>query len=70
MGTCLWKSRWSEDSQPTLEYTKSISCDGLDRLVTENLSDTIEQLYQLPEVEHVWIDAICINQENLAERSQ
>ncbi|KAH6682171.1 heterokaryon incompatibility protein-domain-containing protein [Plectosphaerella plurivora] len=40
-------------------------------LVTKNLHDFLQELARRnpPDVEHVWIDAICINQEDLQERA-
>jgi hypothetical protein len=44
-------------------------CNGCKILVTENLFDTLDQLSQMPDVDFLWIDALCINQEDLDERA-
>jgi hypothetical protein len=44
-------------------------CNGCKILVTENLFDALDQLSQMPDVDFLWIDALCINQEDLDERA-
>ncbi|KAI1358883.1 heterokaryon incompatibility protein-domain-containing protein [Xylaria arbuscula] len=48
---------------------RPISCDGKPFLVTKNLESALRRLRQ-PHADNIlWIDAICINQNDLAERS-
>ena len=47
-----------------------IICNGYPLSVTENLHHALLQLRQMADVQHLWIDAICINQSNLREREQ
>jgi len=54
----------------SLELNSAITCNGASMLVTHRLH---EALYYLREREHertVWIDAVCINQEDLRERGE
>ncbi|KAE9362832.1 HET-domain-containing protein [Stipitochalara longipes BDJ] len=53
-------------TQPAVE---DISVDGRRFKVTPNLEDALMQLRD-NSVEIIWIDAICINQDNLAERNE
>jgi hypothetical protein len=46
-----------------------ISCDGRRMKVTQNLHDALWQLRGLKESSPLWIDAICINQYNIHEKS-
>jgi hypothetical protein len=45
-------------------------CNGCKILVTGNLFDALDQLSQMPDVDFLWIDALCINQEDLDERAE
>lgn len=52
------------------ELTKSIRCDEHEIQVTENVDVLLRHL-RLPDApRRLWVDAICINQTDLAERSQ
>ena len=55
----------SELKPPT--HTK---CDGIALPVSQNLYDALWQLTKVDDVTYVWIDAICINRADRAERSQ
>jgi hypothetical protein len=54
----------------TVEFTSTITCDGLPLPVTQNLYDALKYLRQPDKERIMWIDAICINQKNDAERSK
>jgi hypothetical protein len=47
---------------------KNICCDGKAMRVTENCKDILFQLRSKTETVVLWVDAICINQELIAER--
>ncbi|KAG0699725.1 heterokaryon incompatibility protein-domain-containing protein [Suillus ampliporus] len=47
----------------------SISCNGMEINVTANLRNGLLRLEQLRQDTLIWIDAICINQQDLKERS-
>lgn len=49
--------------------TRSIQCDGRDFAVTANLFDALTRLRHPSERRTVWIDALCINQRDCAERN-
>ena len=53
----------------SLEYTKSITCNGCRVMVTENLYDALQQLRPRDGTRTIWIDAICINQSDDIEKS-
>lgn len=53
-----------------LKPPKHINCDGIALPVSQNLYDALWQLTKIDDVTYVWIDAICINQADRAERSQ
>jgi hypothetical protein len=56
-----------EDYAP-LEFPASVICNGYRLSVKENLFDALAQLSRMSEVDFLWIDALCINQNNLDER--
>jgi hypothetical protein len=49
---------------------RQIFLDGLPFCVTSNLYSALLRLQTLPETKPIWIDAICINQKDLKERSE
>lgn len=51
------------------EFGGSINCNGMKLNVTANLRDGLLRLEQLRQETLIWIDAICINQQDLQERS-
>lgn len=51
------------------EFGGSINCNGMKLDVTTNLRDGLLRLEQFRQETLIWIDAICINQQDLAERS-
>jgi hypothetical protein len=53
-----------------VEFTSTIMCDGSPLPVTQNLYDALKYLRQPDKERIMWIDAICINQKNDAERSR
>jgi hypothetical protein len=59
-----------DEHMSDLEFPASIYCNGHSFLVTENLFDALENLSRASQVHYLWIDAISINQTDLAERSQ
>lgn len=46
----------------------SITCQGLEINVTENLVQALRQVRCEHEPRHIWVDALCINQSNLQEK--
>ena len=49
-----------------------IICDGLKLRVTSNLKEALRRMRELPQnicSDFIWADAICINQEDMSERS-
>jgi hypothetical protein len=48
---------------------RPISCNGSELLVTPNVEAALKQLRPRHFQRHLWIDAICIDQSNLKERS-
>ncbi|KAG1865502.1 heterokaryon incompatibility protein-domain-containing protein, partial [Suillus subalutaceus] len=51
------------------EFGGSINCNGMKLDVTANLRDGLLRLEQFRQETLIWIDAICINQQDLQERS-
>jgi hypothetical protein len=51
------------------EFGGSINCNGMKLDVTANLRDGLLRLEQFRQETLIWIDAICINQQDLEERS-
>ncbi|KAN0119288.1 Heterokaryon incompatibility protein (HET) domain containing protein [Hyaloscypha variabilis] len=49
--------------------SEKIICDGKSLAITPHLHETIHHLHGLVPIIKVWIDAICINQADLAERA-
>lgn len=68
-----WEPAREEESSSEVEtlpeFTNSIRCDGHLIAITENLSDALPVLRDVANVEWTWIDAICINQQDNAERA-
>ncbi|KAI4267787.1 MAG: hypothetical protein L6R38_008099 [Xanthoria sp. 2 TBL-2021] len=54
----------------TPEFTSSISLNGTDFQVTQNLGSALKRLRLENEDRIMWIDAICIDQANIPEKSQ
>jgi len=54
---------WGDPSNPT-----SIVCDNRSLCVTQNLAAALFQFRQPDEPRRLWADAICINQDDIAER--
>jgi hypothetical protein len=48
--------------------TRSIFVHGIERLVMRNLYDALERLHWMQISQKLWIDALCINQEDNQER--
>ena len=46
-----------------------IHVNGLDMVIAPNLSQALARLIHLPDVSLIWIDAICIHQQDLEERA-
>lgn len=47
-----------------------LSCDGGTIRITENLGQALRHLQIESEMRYLWIDALCIDQDNIAERNQ
>ena len=58
---------WGNNNQPLKPY---ISCHGKCIKVTSNLESALHHIRSEKKVTMFWIDQICINQEDLEERSQ
>ena len=58
---------WGNNDQPLKPY---ISCHGKCIKVTSNLESALHHIRSEKKVTMFWIDQICINQEDLEERSQ
>ncbi|KAM0264305.1 hypothetical protein ACHAQJ_000795 [Trichoderma viride] len=56
----------------SIKPTKEILCNGLKLVVTENLQCCLKRLRKTPSLSchNFWVDAICINQEDLDERAR
>jgi hypothetical protein len=50
--------------------THAIRCDGVDLPITKNCCDALKALRNRWSVVTIWVDAICINQNNEAEKSR
>ena len=46
-----------------------VECDGLFMRIGENLAAALIHIRHESEIKHVWVDALCIDQENIEERS-
>lgn len=57
---------WGEDSQPTHD----LIIDGKKKTIRQNLFDALQMLRYHDRPRLLWIDAICINQEDAVEKSQ
>ncbi|KAF5560651.1 heterokaryon incompatibility 6 OR allele [Fusarium phyllophilum] len=55
---------------PATTNGKSIQCNGHDFFVTDNLYGVLHRLREIRDCCLIWIDQICINQNDLQERSQ
>jgi len=62
-----WGSARPEDGL-TADLTRQIFCDGKELHITQNLFDALSILRMQPNT-FLWVDAICINQNDLEERS-
>lgn len=67
-----WGPPTREDAEEGMTGTPThhITCNGMPLLVTENLFDCLQQLVLLGNHEDLWVDAICIDQGNAAEKNQ
>jgi hypothetical protein len=63
-----WGNPWGLDV-PEQQY--ALRCDGRDISIRENLTSALRHLWRVvkEELNGIWIDAVCINQDDLAERS-
>jgi hypothetical protein len=72
------QSRFPHQLQPSIEdpvesassSRERIICNGHMVSVAENLYHALLQLRQMPDIQYLWVDAICINQADLEERAQ
>jgi hypothetical protein len=55
---------------PATTNGKSIQCNGHDFFVTDNLYGALRRLKTIRDCRFIWIDQVCINQNDLQERSQ
>ena len=58
---------WGSNDEPTKPY---ISCHGKCIKLTSSLESALRQIRSEKEVTNLWVDQICVNQEDLEERSQ
>ena len=68
-----WGNPLDEDSrffEPHNDCKYYLNCGGKHIEILKNLRDALWQLRQLGEFSYLWIDAICINQNNNSEKSQ
>ncbi|EPE36533.1 hypothetical protein GLAREA_08696 [Glarea lozoyensis ATCC 20868] len=49
---------------------KEIFIDGQHFFITSNLAEALDHLYDREKPRRLWVDAVCINQEDVSERSQ
>lgn len=56
---------WGNDSIKRL-----IRCDGVEISITDSLYGALQQMRQPQQSRLVWVDAVCINQHDIAERNQ
>lgn len=56
---------WGEQTYPRL-----LECNGFDYSITENLFAALQRLRDPRREIHLWVDAVCINQHDDAERSR
>ncbi|EKG20144.1 Heterokaryon incompatibility [Macrophomina phaseolina MS6] len=62
---------WQSDpTKPTTSSQEVIRCDGHELAITQNLADALRRLSTVQRDAPIWIDAVCINQEDIAERNQ
>jgi hypothetical protein len=54
----------------TTEKNSSITCGGLLLFVTQNLHEALRHLRQPNRERVMWVDALCINQDNHCERTE
>lgn len=68
----------AKEGAEIFSQVQEVVCDGMSLKITTNLHDTLLALRQVPSFkdvverprgEYIWIDAICINQEDIEERS-
>lgn len=52
------------------ERTHAIECDGQDRSITASLFSALKRLRLRDQPRRLWVDQLCINQDDLVERSQ
>lgn len=50
-------------------YNASLICNGTAVEITQNLFDALTHLRDIQQIDLIWIDALCINQQNVEERS-
>lgn len=63
---------WGRNSDGDASMSKSLFLDGYEVSITENLHDFLSQLAEpdTADIPLLWIDAICIDQENTKERTR
>ena len=54
----------------SLQPDVPIICDGKDCLITRNLGQALRRFRNVKEPLYIWVDAMCINQKNVLERSE
>lgn len=60
---------WKDDPIQTTSSWETITCDGREMAITDGLGNALRRLSTIKRDVPIWIDAICINQENTTERS-
>ena len=61
---------WHDDPETETELTESIFC-GKSRIsISQNLSNLLKRLRHISETRRIWVDQLCIDQNNAAEKAQ
>lgn len=70
IGGAKARSGDEEESRHLLDATRVIWCNGERMNIYQNLHDALLQLRRSSSYDDYWIDAVCINQDDLVERNQ
>jgi hypothetical protein len=64
-----YRDPFGDDPESPPEFVQIIKCNGIKIKVTQNLFDALISFKQLKLAGFLWVDAVCINQADLNERS-
>jgi hypothetical protein len=64
-----YREPFGDDPELPPEFIQIISCNGVDIKITQNLFDALSSFRALGVTGNLWVDALCINQSNIDERS-